>query len=346
MRTQYKRPSRIARVFRSFCACVPLLPQKQCLAAACTAFKEAVSHTFALGALRGWLIALAVLALFGIGLSSFAAEPPEPPPPGFEGATVIEKPDAQVPLDVEFFDEDGNKVRLAEFFGQGRPVIVVMVYFRCPTICNLTLNGLVEGLRPLKLVPGKDYEIVTVSFDTREGPELARAKKENYLKLLGKPEAASAWHFLTHPKEAPGRALGDALGFGYKLDAKGQNYLHQAAIYLCTPDGRVSRTIQGVKFEPDVLRDSLVFASEGKRVPGLLGFALSCGLASYDHATGKYTWAAMAIVRITGILTVVILASAIGTMVYRDTRKKAGGQANRPQETANHSTDQADGNSP
>jgi protein SCO1/2 len=251
------------------------------------------------------------------------ASPVEPPPPGFEGATVIEKPDAQVPLDLEFTDEKGQTVRLGDFFHRDRPVLLAMVYFRCPMLCNLTLNGIVEAVKPLKLTPGREFEIVTVSFDPREGPELAGSKKANYLKSLGNPVAGEGWHFLTSSNPAAAKTLGDALGFGYKLDAKGENYLHQAAIYICTPDGRVSRTMLGVKFPSDSLHVALAEASQGKISLGLFGVAISCGLIHFDMETGKYTWAAVALMRITGILTVIILGTVIGTMLYREARKKA-----------------------
>jgi protein SCO1 len=151
---------------------------------------------------------------------------------------------------------------------------------------------------------------------------LAKAKKANYLKALGKPEAAAGWHFLTSSRPAAARTMCDAIGFGYKLDPKGEQYLHQAAIYVCTPAGRVARTIQGVVFDSEMLRDSLIDASEGKISSGLFGVALSCGLFHFDPATGKYTWAAMAIMRVTGILTVLILGTVIGTMIYRESHKK------------------------
>ena len=250
-----------------------------------------------------------------------AAQTDEPPPPGFEGATVVPKPDAQVPLDTEFIDDDGHAVRLGDYFNQDRPVLLGMVYFECPMLCNLTLNGVVKTVQSLRLTPGKDFEMVTISFDPREGPELAKAKKANYLQSLGKPEAARGWHFLTSRQPSAARAVGDAIGFGYKLDAKGENYLHQSAIYICTPGGRVSRILQGVDFDPDVLRDSLVNASAGKINSRLFGVALSCGLASYDPATGRYVWAAVAIMRVTGILTVTLLATAIGTMLYREHKR-------------------------
>ena len=247
---------------------------------------------------------------------------PEPPPPGFEDAGVVEKPNAQVPLNVEFQDETGKTVRLGDFFHRDRPVLLMMIYFRCPMLCNLTLNGVVKALKDVALVPGRDFDIVTVGFDPREGRELAAAKKANYLKALGKPEAESAWHFLTSSNPAAARAVGDAIGFGYKLDPKGENYLHQSAIYLCTPDGRVSRTIQGVEFESAVLQDSLVNASEGRISQGLFGVAMSCGLVHFDPDTGKYTWAAVAIMRITGISTMLVVAVVIGMLVYRDTQRR------------------------
>jgi protein SCO1 len=258
------------------------------------------------------------------------ADQPPPAPPGFEGATVVEKPDAQVPLDLEFADEDGNPVRLGDYFKPHRPVLLVMVYFRCPRLCGLTMEGVAKAVKPLRLVPGRDFEIVTVSFDPREGPDLARTKKAFYLEELGRPEAAAGWHFLTSSKAAEARTLGDAIGFGYKLDPKGQMYLHQAAIYVCTPEGRVARVLQGVTFDSDVLGDSLIQASQGKISRGLFGVALSCGLFHYDPASGKYTWAVMGIMRVTGIFTVLVLASVIGTLIYRDTRKRRAAPADGP----------------
>ncbi len=274
----------------------------------------------------GLLLALATTLLARPAL----AQTNEPPSPGFEGATVVEKPDAQVPLDIEFLDEDGRTVRLGDFFQPDRPVLLVPVYFQCPMLCNRTLNGVVEAIRPLRLTPGKDFQIVTVSFDPREGPELAKPKKANYVKALGKPEAAAGWHFLTSSRPERARRLCDAIGFGYKLDPKGENYLHQAAIYVCTPSGRVARTIQGIKFDSEMLRDSLIEASAGKISSGLFGVALSCGLFHFDPATGKYTWAAMAIMRVTGILTVLILGAVIGTMIYRENRQKPTITADKP----------------
>ncbi len=272
--------------------------------------------------------------VFALGLAALLAGPAAAQrhqrPPGFDGAAIVEKPNARVPLDIDFRDEDGRPVRLGDFFQADRPVLLSMVYFRCPMLCGLTLNGIVQGVQPLQLTPGRDFEIVTVCFDPREGPELARENKEKYLGVLGRPEAAAAWHFLTSPEPSAARTLGDAIGFGYKLDPKGEFYLHQSALYVCTPDGRVSRTIQGVQFDPDVLRDSLINASAGTISSGLFGVALSCGLVHYDPATGKYTWAAVAIMRVTGLLTILVLGTVIGTLIVRDKKRKQGAAAGPP----------------
>ena len=227
----------------------------------------------------------------------------------------------------KFYDEEGQPVQLGDFFNQGRPVLLSMIYLRCPMLCNLTLNGIVKAIQPLKLLPGRDFEIVTVCFDPRKGPALAKSKKANYLQSLAKPEAAAGWHFLTNSDGSQARSVGETIGFGYKLDPKGELYLHESAIYICTPDGRVSRVIQGVEFDSDVLRDSLIDASAGKIGSGLLGVALSCGLVHFDQASGKYVWAAVAIMRVTGILTVAVLATVIGTLVYHESRKKKSDKA-------------------
>ena len=154
------------------------------------------------------------------------------------------KPDAQVPLDLTFTDESGQPVKLGHYFQPNRPVLLVMVYFGCPKLCSLSLNGITEAVRKVNLQPGKQFEIVTVSFDPKEGPELAAAKKASYIKSLGMPEAAAGWHFLTCTDRATSHALGDAIGFGFRLDPQSGNYVHEAGIYLCTPEGRVSRVEQ------------------------------------------------------------------------------------------------------
>ena len=157
------------------------------------------------------------------------------------GEQITDKPDAQVPLDLRFTDESGQSVKLGDFFQPNRPVLLMMVYFGCPQLCSLSLNGVTEALRKVDLQAGRQFEIVTVSFNPQEGPEMAAAKKANYIKSLGNPAAAAGWHFLTSSDPAA-KTLGDAIGFGYRLNPETGQYLHQAGISLCTPEGRVSRS--------------------------------------------------------------------------------------------------------
>ena len=141
-------------------------------------------------------------------------------------------------------------MKLGDYFHSDRPVLLIMVYFGCPRLCSLSLNGLTEAVRKIDLLPGKQFEIVTVSFNPEEGPALAAAKKENYLKSLGKAEAAAGWHFLTSSDPTAARALGEAIGFGYWQNPQTGQYLHEAGIYFCTPEGRVSRVERGVASIP------------------------------------------------------------------------------------------------
>jgi protein SCO1/2 len=247
----------------------------------------------------------------------------DPTTPGpTAGAQIIDKPDAQVPLDLQFTDESGQAVKLGDYFHPNRPVLLIMVYFGCPQLCSLSLNGVTEAVRKVDLQPGRQFEIITISFNPKEGPELAAAKKANYIKSLGNPEAAAGWHFLTSSDPSAAKTLGETIGFGFRLNPETGQYLHQAGIYLCTPEGRVSRVEQGVKFDAEVLRDSLIHASQGKISSGLFGVALACGIVHFDVQTGKYTWAALALMRVTGITTLILLAGGIGWMVYRESRHK------------------------
>ena len=169
------------------------------------------------------------------------AQANDPAPGPTAGAKIIDKPDAQVPLDLQFTDESGQPVKLGDYFQPNRPVLLIMVYFGCPQLCSLSLNGVTKAVRKVDLQPGRQFEIVTVSFNPKEGPALAAAKKANYIKSLGNPEAAAGWHFLTSSDPAAAKTLGDAIGFGFRLNPETGQYLHQAGIYLCTPEGRVSR---------------------------------------------------------------------------------------------------------
>ncbi len=246
-----------------------------------------------------------------------------PVPADLEGVGITQKLDAQIPLDLKFTDENGNTVTLGEFFTEDRPVILTLVYYRCPMLCNLVLEGLIETLQGIDWVPGEEFEIVTVSIDPLETPELARAKKQNYLAEYGRPAAAAGWHFLTGKPEAI-KALTETVGFGYRWVDERKEYAHAAAFFVSTPEGRLSRYLFGIRHEPRTLRLSLVEAAEGEIGSVVDQFLLYC--YKYDAASGKYTAVAWRIMRLGGVLTVLILGAALLTFWKREfrlTRKHA-----------------------
>ena len=170
------------------------------------------------------------------------------PPPALAKVGFDQHLDAQIPLDLTFADEQGRSVKLAEYFGQ-KPVILVLAYYRCPMLCTLVLNGLVQSLRELPFNVGREFNVLTVSFDPRETPALAAAKKKTYIASYGRPGAAAGWHFLTGQAEPIAR-LTAAAGFRYVYDAQADQYLHTSGIILLTPQGRVSRYFYDIHFRP------------------------------------------------------------------------------------------------
>lgn len=250
------------------------------------------------------------------------AQPADYLPKELEGVGVTEHLNAQLPLDLDFVDESGRPVKLGSYFDGRRPVILTLNYYRCPMLCTLQLNGLIDGLRRMDWTPGEQFEIVTVSFDPAETPSLAKAKKDNYLGEYGRPSAAKGWHFLTG-KQKSIKTLTETVGFGYKWNADRGQWIHIAALYACTPDGRVSRYLYGVMFEPGTLRFSLIEASEGKVGSTLDQIILYC--YHYDSATGKYSLGAMSVMRIGGGLTLLALAAILGTLWRREARRRRAG---------------------
>jgi protein SCO1/2 len=252
------------------------------------------------------------LAGLGLALLVLAAPAPaqraEPRPAELEGVQIDPVPGTQVPLDRAFVDETGKAVRLGDFFGAERPVILNLGYYSCPMLCGLVLNALLEGLKGLSWTPGKEFEVVTISIHPQETPQLAKLKKQNYLKAYGRPGAARGWHFLTG-KEADIRAVTDSVGFFYRYDEKTNQYAHGAAIFILTPKGVLSRAIRGVEFDPQTLRLSLAEASEGKQGSTIDSLLLWC--YHYDESSGRYSFQAMAIMRVAGVAVLVLLAAIL-----------------------------------
>ncbi|HVF28044.1 MAG TPA: SCO family protein, partial [Pyrinomonadaceae bacterium] len=176
--------------------------------------------------------------------------------------TIEQRLGEQVPFDATFRDETGRAVKLGDFFGK-KPVVVSLVYYECPMLCNQVLNGLVGMMEALKFTAGKEYDVVTVSFDPRETPELAARKKETYLKRYGRDGAESGWHFLTGDKAEIDR-LTEAVGFGYAWDTNSNQFAHASAIMVATPEGKLSHYFYGIDYAPKDVRLGLIEASAGK----------------------------------------------------------------------------------
>ena len=224
--------------------------------------------------------------------------------------------DVQVPLDLPFTDESGRAVQLSRYF-DGRPVILALVYYECPMLCVQALNGLVKSLKTLSLEPGRDYRVVTVSFNPRETPAQALEKKDHYVAMLGREGAPGAWHFLTG-QEAAIRLLTDAVGFHYVYDEATEQYAHPTGIVVLTPEGRTSKYIYGLDYGPRDLRLALVEATDGKIGTPVDSLLLYC--FHYDPEQGKYGLVLMNVMRLAGVVTVACIGGFILLMWRREKR--------------------------
>jgi protein SCO1/2 len=240
-------------------------------------------------------------------------------PEELEDIGVVEHLEAQVPLDITFRDEYGKDVKLGNYFQGNKPVLLTLVYFRCPMLCNLILNGVIESLQQMEMTPGKEFELVTISFDPLETHTLAQHKKQNYIKEYGKPEAASGWHFLTG-RESNIRKVADAIGFKYKYNEKTEEFMHTSSIFILTPEGKVSRYLYGIVYHPQTLRLSLVEASQGKIGSPMDQLLLYC--YHYDPSTGSYAPVAMNIMRAGSMVVLITLAAFISVLWRRESIMK------------------------
>jgi len=228
---------------------------------------------------------------------------------------VKQKLDQQIPLDLEFRDETGAAVQLSTYFDK-KPVILAMVYYECPMLCTLVLNGLVKSLRAVPFRSGKDFDVVIVSIDPGETPQLAAQKKKSLLETYhnGSPDG---WHFLTG-KEPQIKRLADTIGFGYAYDAKRDEYAHAAFITVVTPAGRLSRYFFGIEYSSKDVRLALVEASEG-RIGSLVDqLLLLC--YHYDPSNGQYTVMTLNLMRAGGAITLVVLAGWILNRLRKERR--------------------------
>jgi protein SCO1/2 len=213
---------------------------------------------------------------------------------------IDQKIGQQLPLDLTFKDDSGREVRLGEFFGT-RPVVLALAYYECPMLCTQVLNGMTGALKTLSFDAGKDFDVVVVSIDPRDGFRMAAAKKSSYLQSYGRPATAAGWHFLTG-SEASIKPLTEAIGFHYAYDKDLGQYAHGAAIYVATPKGVISRYLLGIDFAPRDLRLALVEASNNQLGTVADQVLLLC--YHYDPSTGKYSGAVLNAIRAGFILTV------------------------------------------
>lgn len=225
--------------------------------------------------------------------------------------------DAQIPLDAEFYDESGKLVPLRTFC-RDKPVVLALVYFKCPMLCGLEIEGLVRSLRALSLDVGKDFDVLVVSFDPAERAELAAGKKRSVLEHYDREGSEDGFHFLTGDEPSI-RRLTETVGFRYKFDPETRQFAHAAGIFVLTPDGRTSRYFYGVDYPPRDLRLGLVEASQGTIGTPTDRILLFC--YHYDPTTGKYGFAILNVLRAAGIATVFAIAASIVAMVRRDRRK-------------------------
>jgi protein SCO1/2 len=236
----------------------------------------------------------------------------------------------QVPLDLEFTDEAGRAVHLGDYF-QGKPVILVLAYYKCPMLCTQVLNGLVQALLGVPFDAGREFQVVVVSFDPREKPPLAAAKKHTYLERYGRPGAEGGWHFLTG-EEGPIHCLTEAVGFRYTYDPKNDQFAHASGVMVLTPAGKLSRYFYDVSYSPRDVRLGLVEASENRIGSPADQVLLYC--FHYDPAEGKYGPVIMNFVRLGGVLTMLGIGIFVAVLRRQERRHPpvyvSGPQAHQP----------------
>jgi len=269
----------------------------------------------------------AMIVLCGASLCA-QLKAPEPMDPGnrnqqpkiFEQVGIDPKLGGNVPLDVNFKDENGRDVKLGDYFNHKRPVVLALVYYDCPMLCNQVLNGMTSALQVLKFNAGREFDVVAVSFDLRETPELALAKRKTYLDRYKRPGTENGWHFLTGNKDSID-ALTKSVGFRYAWDEKSNQFAHASAITLLTPQGKIAQYYYGIEYSPKDMRLGMIEASDEK--VGNITDQLLLYCYHYDPTTGKYGATVMRIVRLGAILTMVLLGGFIVVSVKKERRSHA-----------------------
>ena len=236
-----------------------------------------------------------------------------------------QKLNTQIPLNLAFKDESGRTVKLGDYFGT-RPVILTLNYFDCPMLCTEVLNGLTSALGTMNFTIGREFDVVTVSFDPRDTPQRAAAKKANYLARYKRAGAGQGWHFLTG-NESEISVLTRAVGFRYAYNKAAAQYAHASGIIVLTPEGRLSHYFYGIEYGPRDLRLALIEAANHKIGSPVDQLLLAC--FHYDPSTGRYSLAVMRAVRAGGVATLLVMGGAVVLMRRRERRGPSPSDARR-----------------
>ena len=251
---------------------------------------------------------------------------PNEVPPQLADVSITPHLGEKIDLDAKFTDQSGKEVTLRDYTKDGKPILLSLAYYSCPSLCNFHLNGLNDAFKQMKAPLGKEFNLVVVSFDPKEGPAVANAKRDSYIKEYGRPEGAEGWHFLTDSKGDGSAALAKTLGFTYRWDAEQKQYAHASAAYAIAPDGTITRYLFGIVFDPKTVRLSMLEASKGQVGTVIDKLILYC--FHYDPKANQYTLAAFNMMRAGGVLIMLVLGAFIVPFGIR-ARKEIGHKADK-----------------
>ena len=274
-------------------------------------------HSLATFALVAGIFASAVAGARDFGRASEGH--PNEVPAQLADISITPKLGDKVDLDAKFVDHTGREVTLRDYTKNGKPILLSLAYYNCPSLCNFHLNGLNDAFKQMKEPLGKEFNLVVVSFEPKETPQLAAQKRESYLKEYGRPEGADGWHFLTGEAKSSSE-LAKAVGFTYRWDEKQKQYAHASAAYAIAPDGTITRYLFGIVFDPKTVRLSMLEASKGQVGSVIDKLILYC--FHYDPRANQYTLAAFNLMRAGGILILLVMGSFMIPFWFRSRKEK------------------------
>lgn len=240
-------------------------------------------------------------------------------PAEFKDIGITENLGGQLDLNLQFKDENGETVTLGKYYDGKHPVVVSLVYYSCPGLCNFHLNGVVDSLKQVDWTAGDKYQMLAISFDPKETPDVAAGKKQSYMEVYNRPEGEKGWHFLTGDAETI-KKLTEKVGFKYKWNEEANEWMHASAAVVTTPQGEIARYLHGIQFDPKTFRMALNEATEGKI--GTIVDKLVWYCFKYDPHTSKYTLYAFRLVQLGGILIILVLAFVLIPVWRRAWRSK------------------------